>query len=64
VDGNGIELACDRDPAAWARVATAIRERGLEAASEVNLPLDFDGLLGELNDPSVSAYLPQLRTYR
>ena len=64
VDGNGIELAWDRDPAIWARVTTAVRERGVEAMREINIPLDFDSLLGELNDPTVAAYLPQLRTFR
>lgn len=37
-DGNGIELAWDRDPSDWPSVAETMTIK----------PLDFDGLLGEL----------------
>jgi catechol 2,3-dioxygenase len=40
-DGNGIELYCDRDPAAWPRV-----EGRLQMTTE---PLDLDALLGLLD---------------
>jgi catechol 2,3-dioxygenase len=42
-DGNGIELYRDRDPAEWPR-----RPDG--ELSMVNSPIDFDSLLGELDD--------------
>jgi catechol 2,3-dioxygenase len=42
-DGNGIELYRDRDPAEWPRTADG-------ELAMVNAPVDFDSLLGELND--------------
>ncbi len=39
-DGNGIELAWDRDPAAWPRTGDRL--------AFVSLPLDFEGLLAEV----------------
>ncbi len=54
-DGNGIELAWDRDPTAWRRNGQIIFDRQA---------LDFAGLLGELEDPTVERYLPQLAQYQ
>ncbi len=54
-DGNGIELAWDRDPAEWPR-------RDGEIVFD-RAPLDFTGLLAELGDPSVARYLPPLAAY-
>ena len=42
-DFNGIELAWDRDPSEWPRVG--------EQLSFTTRPLDFDGLLAELEEP-------------
>ena len=42
-DGNGIELYRDRDPAEWPRQPDG-------ELSMVNSPIDFDSLLGELDD--------------
>ncbi len=54
-DGNGIELAWDRDPSAWTcRDGDAVFTRQ---------PLDFAGLLAELDDPSTARYLPQLASF-
>ena len=48
-DGNGLELAWDRDPSEW----RALRQ-----------PLDFDSLLAELGDGQGATYLLNLRAYR
>ena len=45
-DRNGIELAWDRDPNEWPRQGGKL--------SFTRRPLDFDGLLGELESPAVS----------
>jgi catechol 2,3-dioxygenase len=52
-DGIGIELAWDGDPTAWAR----------DGVSFARKPLDFAGLLAELNDPDTDRYLPQLANF-
>src|SRR3712207_1321672 len=54
-DGNGIELAWDRDPSRWPR-----RDGEVVFAREA---LDFAGLLAELDDPRVARYLPALTRY-
>lgn len=54
MDMNGIELAWDRDPSHWYRNGEPVFERK---------PLDFPGLLGELNDPGTDKYLPGLEKY-
>jgi catechol 2,3-dioxygenase len=54
-DGNGIELAWDRDPALWRRNGQIVFDRK---------PLDFADLLTELDDPVAEGYLPQLAYYR
>jgi catechol 2,3-dioxygenase len=54
-DGNGIELAWDRDPSVWKRDGQFIFDRK---------PLDFAGLLAELGDPGTERHLPRLATYR
>jgi catechol 2,3-dioxygenase len=54
-DGNGIELAWDRDPALWRRNGQIVFDRK---------PLDFADLLAELDDPTSERYLPQLAYYR
>ncbi len=59
-DGNGIELAWDRDPSYWHLMPNP----SPEALRSRNKPLDFDGLLGELGDPDADRYLPTLRQYR
>src|SRR5579871_3916225 len=59
-DFNGIELAWDRDPSYWRLLFEATPEQ----MQALNIPLDFDSLLGELNDPETTQYLPALRTYR
>ncbi len=59
-DGNGIELAWDRDPSNW----RLMRDPSPEAMRTMNKPLDFDSLLKELGDPDASKYLPDLRRYR
>lgn len=41
-DGNGIELAWDRDQSQWPRIG--------EGLTFTRRPLDFDGLLGELEE--------------
>ena len=64
MDSNGIELAVDRDPEVWAQVSAAIAERGMAAIREVNRPLDFASLLGELGEGAATAYLPRLRPAR
>ena len=55
-DGNGIELAWDREPAAWPR-------RNGELVFD-RKALDFAGLLAELDDASVERYLTNLMAYR
>ena len=42
-DGNGIELAWDRDQSQWPRIGDQL--------NFTRRPLDFDGLLAELEDP-------------
>jgi catechol 2,3-dioxygenase len=55
-DSNGIELAWDRDPAQWRRAdGTIVFDRK---------PLDFAGLLAELDDPTVERYQKDLAYYR
>ena len=54
-DGNGIELAWDRDPSAWQRNGEIIFERKA---------LDWAGLMAELDDPDAFAALPGLARYR
>jgi catechol 2,3-dioxygenase len=54
-DFNGIELAWDRRPDEWPR-----RDGALVFSRE---PLDFPGLLAELNDPEPQKYLPVLARY-
>jgi catechol 2,3-dioxygenase len=54
-DGNGIELAWDRDPALWRRNGQIVFDRK---------PLDFADLLAELKDPAAEGYLPRLAYYR
>ncbi|MBI3968142.1 MAG: VOC family protein, partial [Chloroflexi bacterium] len=46
-DGNGIELACDRERSLWPRDAAGNR-------IPTRLPLDFDGLMAELDHPTVA----------
>jgi catechol 2,3-dioxygenase len=53
-DFNGIELAWDRDRADW---------RLGENGGFDRRPLDFAGLLAELDDSSAAAYLPGLASY-
>jgi catechol 2,3-dioxygenase len=53
-DGNGIELACDRDPSHWLRNGQMVMERRA---------LDFASLLGELDDPATDRLLPILANY-
>src|SRR5258708_10827609 len=52
-DFNGIELACDRDPSAWPR-----RDGAVNFARRK--PLDFAGLLYQLNPPNDPDYWPML----
>ena len=59
-DGNGIELAWDRDPSYWKLMLNPTPE----TIRNMNKPLDFDSLLGELEDPDAAKYLPILRRYR
>ena len=59
-DGNGIELAWDRDPSYW----SLMQDPSPETMRSMNKPLDFDNLLGELGDPDADRYLPELRKYR
>jgi catechol 2,3-dioxygenase len=54
-DGDGIELAWDRDPSLWRRNGQIIFDRKA---------LDFVGLLAELDDPTVTRYLPDLAYYQ
>lgn len=54
-DGNGIELAWDRDPSLWTRDGQIVFDRKA---------LDFAGLLAELADPGTDRYLPQLAYYQ
>jgi catechol 2,3-dioxygenase len=54
-DGNGIELAWDRDPSSWRRDGRIVLGRK---------PLDFAGLLAELGDPDAERHLPGLAAYR
>lgn len=53
-DGNGIELAWDRDPAFWRRDGQVIMGRQA---------LDFASLLAELDDPETDRLLPTLAPY-
>ena len=50
-DGNGIELAWDRDPSFWQRDGQVIMGRQA---------LDFASLLAELDDPETDRLLPTL----
>jgi catechol 2,3-dioxygenase len=54
-DGNGIELAWDRDPSVWRRNGQLVFDRQA---------LDFAGLLAELGDPAAARYVRQLAAYR
>ncbi len=54
-DGNGIELAWDRDPSVWRRDGQPVFDRKA---------LDFAGLLAELGDPAAARYVRQLAAYR
>lgn len=65
-DGNGIELACDRDPDYWRpRYEVALNSANpMVTMRAINQPLDFESLLAELDDPAADAYLAALRTYR
>jgi catechol 2,3-dioxygenase len=55
-DGNGIELAWDRDPDQWpTRNGELVFDRKA---------LDFAGLLAELGDPNSGRYLAQLAYYQ
>ena len=47
-DGNGIELACDRDASYWKPLWEAARNDPQSAMYRMNKALDFDGLLAEL----------------
>ena len=59
-DRNGIELACDRDRSYWHVMVNA----SATSMEQLRKPLDFDGLLGELGDPTTDQYLAALRNYR
>jgi catechol 2,3-dioxygenase len=59
-DGNGLELAWDRDPSYW----SLMQNPSPETMRTMNKPLDFDSLLGELGDPDADMYLRELRKYR
>jgi len=55
-DGNGIELAWDRDPEQWpTRNGELVFDRKA---------LDFSGLLAALDDPNTERYLSQLAYYQ
>lgn len=54
-DFNGIELAWDREPSEWPG-----RNGNLTFSRK---PLDFPGLLAELDDSSAAQYLPTLAVY-
>lgn len=54
MDENGLELMWDRDPSHWYRNGEPVFERN---------PLDFAGLLGELDDSDAEKYLPGLAKY-
>lgn len=54
-DGNGIELAWDRDPSLWRHNGQIVFERKA---------LDFAGLLAELGDTDSDRYLADLASYR
>jgi catechol 2,3-dioxygenase len=58
-DGNGLELACDRDPSHWRLLQGAT----IETMQNVRKPLDFESLLAELEDPATVSLLPELRQY-
>ena len=53
-DGNGIELAWDRDQSHWLRNGQLVMERQA---------LDFANLLAELGDPEADRLLPTLAQY-
>lgn len=53
-DGNGIELAWDRDSSHWLRNGQMVMERQA---------LDFASLLGELGEPETDQLLPTLAHY-
>jgi catechol 2,3-dioxygenase len=55
-DGNGIELAWDRESDQWpTRDGALVFDRKA---------LDFQGLLAELDDPAVEGLLPELAYYQ
>ena len=54
-DGNGIELAWDRDPSLWQRNGQIVFSRQA---------LDFGSLLAELNDAEATRFVPQLSSYQ
>ena len=54
-DGNGIELAWDRDPSQWRSNGQIVFERKA---------LDFAGLLAELGDTDADRYLTALAYYQ
>jgi catechol 2,3-dioxygenase len=47
-DGNGIELAWDRDPSYWKPLWEEARRDPKSSMYRMNKPIDFDGLFGEL----------------
>lgn len=53
-DGNGIELAWDREPERWLHNGQMVTGRQA---------LDFASLLGELDDPGTDSLLPTLANY-
>ena len=54
-DGNGIELAWDRDPSLWQRNGQIIFSRQA---------LDFASLLAEIEEPEAARFVPQLSSYQ
>jgi catechol 2,3-dioxygenase len=55
-DGNGIELAWDRDPSEWPRRDGAV--------TFGRKPLDFASLLAELGEPGRAEYVSRLSRYK
>ena len=60
-DGNGIELAWDRDLSYWRPLLQGATFATMRA---LNGPLNFDSLLAELGAPEAATYLPLLHRYR
>jgi catechol 2,3-dioxygenase len=54
-DGNGIELAWDRDPSLWTRNGQIVFSRQA---------LDFGSLLAELDEAEAVRFVPQLSNYQ